>query len=202
MAIIALSFTFIFVKSIDFTWTTLVLGLTVSLLSSFLFFVVFRRFDDDKKNEKKSQLMREIGIYSKIEDQYWIGLISELSVTKDDIIFYGHTMGAWLKPQFKNHLIGQLKNKRKETKVYFILYNQTYCEKWKILFTQESIDVLVIQTKDRPIYSLACCGTKTSIVLLADPNDMDDRITFEISSKSDIGQVYIGYLTSLRDAHC
>lgn len=203
LVIITLLLVLVFVKSgvIDFTWTTLLLSLAVSLLSSFLFFVVFRGFDDDKKEDNKAKIMREIGIFSKIEDKYWIELISELNKTKDDIIFYGHTMGTWLdKPQFKNPLIEKLKNKKEGTKVYFIIHDEIYCGKWNNLFTQENIkEISIIRTEDKPVHSIACCGAKMSIILTADPKNMDDRITFEILSKSDIGQVYIEYLNSLRN---
>lgn len=191
-----LVFTLVLVESIDFTWATIMLSVAASLLSSLLFFIVFRHFDDERK--KENDFNATVGINSKMEEQYWIDLIKELPTTNDDVIFYGYKMSNWCdRPIYKTPLIEKLKNKKRKTKVYFILYNTEYYEKWKEIFKTEKIDVTTICKENQPPpYSIVCCDTKISIVLRINDSN-DDRIAIEIPSRSNVGKLYTEYVKQI-----
>ena len=189
LAVIALLFIFLFVKSIDFTWKALVLGLAISLLSSFFFFIIFRQFDKEKEEDF---VFAKTSTNSKMGEQYWIEFIKDLSSTKEDVIFYGSKMKLWLdRPVYKNVLVEKLKNKRVSTKIYFILHNEEYYDKWTMFFKNENIDVITIKSNEKNAYSMVRCGSKLSIVLRTNVGRSEDSPTFEIPSQSDVGKLFL-----------
>lgn len=203
LAIITLLLILVFARSgvIDFIWTTLLLSLAVSLLSSFLFFVVFRGFDNEKKENEIDSIVKTIGLNRKLPNDFWIDFIKDLSKTKDDVIFYGYNLGHWLNYPFHELLRDKLKAKHESTKLYFILHDKGYYEDWKSFFETNQIDatlILVPPDIDKLAYSIACCGDKILIVLRTGAERDEDRLTLVIKSQSYIGKIYIDYLNKFR----
>ncbi len=198
LAIIFLILLLCMVRSINYEWTDLLRGIAISLLASFLFYIVFYRFDNDNKerNDRIDPIFVKIGTNSNMGVEYWVNLIKELSSTSKDIYFYGNRLKLWMeKPIYKEKLLKELKKRGKnKNKLYFILHDKDYVDKWRSLFKENNILVNLIHLEGNNCYSIVCCGNRMSITLRTNIGRSEDSPSFEVNTESEVGKLFLEYL--------
>ena len=200
LTVICLIFLLCFVRAVNYAWTDFLQGIAISLLASFLFYIVFYKFNDpNNKDDKIDPSFVRIGSNSKMGREYWIGLIKELSSTRKDIYFYGNKLSLWLEePIYKDILLKELKkerkSKRKNKKVYFILHDKKYMDKWRSFFEENNISVNLIHLNENNCYSIVYCGHRMSITLRTNIGRSEDSPSFEVTTESEVGKLFLEYL--------